>query len=117
MYEALRTIPNFLAALAASKIFETLILNRIENYLVTSDNQFGFKPKHSTELCIYALKEVVNYYKSLNTPIYLCFVDIKSAFDRVNYWKLLSKPTDHGNPLLIVQLFAGWVGKFFVRFF
>ena len=95
-------------ATAASKIFETIIFNRIKEYLVTSDNQFGFKPKHSTELCIYALKEVINYYKSLNTPVYLCFVDIKSAFDRVSYWKLLSNLANRGVPLLIVQLLMFW---------
>ena len=70
-------------AKAASKIFETIIFERIADYLDTSDNQFGFKPKHSTELCVYALKEVIHYYRNLTTPVYLCFVDIKSAFDRV----------------------------------
>ena len=95
-------------ATAASKLFEAIIFERMEKFLHTSDHQFGFKPKHSTEMCVFALKEIIHYYRSLNTPVYLCFVDIKSAFDRVSYWKLLSKLVDRGVPLLIVQVLKYW---------
>ena len=95
-------------ATSASKIFEKLVYERIKVYLETSHNQFGFKPGHSTDMCIYSLKEIIHYYKSLNTPVYLCFVDIKSAFDRVSYWKLLNKLTERGVPLIIVQLLQFW---------
>ena len=36
-----------------SKILENVILQRIEEYLWTTDNQFGFKAHHSTDLCVY----------------------------------------------------------------
>ena len=39
-----------------SKILESVILIKCGEYLTTSDNQFGFKSCHSTDLCIYALK-------------------------------------------------------------
>ena len=95
-------------ATAASKIFESILLRRLSVYLSTSKNQFGFKPNHSTELCVFALKEVVNYYRNLNTPIYLCFIDIKSAFDRVSYWKLFSKLIRRGVPLYALQILKYW---------
>ena len=95
-------------ATSASKIFESLVYERIKDYLKTTDNQFGFKQKHSTDLCIYTLKEIISYYRKLNTPIYLCFVDIKSAFDRISYWKLLNKLIDRGVPLLIILLLKYW---------
>ena len=95
-------------ATSASKIFENIVYERIRNYLGTSENQFSFKQRHSTDLCIYALKEIVSYYRRLNTPVYLCFVDIKSAFDRISYWKLLIKLIDRGIPLLIIALFQYW---------
>ena len=41
-----------------SKVFENVILNRLEEYLWTSDNQFGYKFGHSTEFCVYALTKV-----------------------------------------------------------
>ena len=38
---------------AMSKIFELCFSRIIDVYLFTSDNQFGFNRKHSTDLCIY----------------------------------------------------------------
>ena len=36
-----------------SKLLEKLLLERLSNFLITSSHQFGFKPKHSTDACIY----------------------------------------------------------------
>ena len=47
-----------------SKIIENIIFNRIEHQLITNPNQFGFKRGHSTDQCIYVLKEVANLYIS-----------------------------------------------------
>ena len=41
-----------------SKVVEHIILLWLEEYLVTTDNQFGFNSGHSTDLCIYALTEL-----------------------------------------------------------
>ena len=42
------------------KFFESIMLYKCEEFLYTYDNQFGFKPKHSTELCIYTLKGFID---------------------------------------------------------
>ena len=47
---------------AASKIFEICILEVLEMYLITHDHQFGFKSKHSTDMCIFTVKSIVKYY-------------------------------------------------------
>ena len=39
--------------------------------------QFGFKSCHSTDLCIYTLKEY-------STTVYVTFLDASKAFDRLN---------------------------------
>ena len=41
---------------AASKLFEICILEILETYLLTHDYQFGFKAKHSTDMCIFTVK-------------------------------------------------------------
>ena len=56
-----------------SKLLETIILNRISDNLVTNPNQFRFKPKHNTEMCIFALKEAILKYRALNSNVYSCF--------------------------------------------
>ena len=49
-----------------SKLFESVILLKCETFLETCPNQFGFKKGHSTEMCIYVLKENVLYLQILN---------------------------------------------------
>ncbi len=43
-----------------SKVLERILLDRLELYILTNDNQFGFKRKHGTDMCIYAFKEIVS---------------------------------------------------------
>ena len=73
---------------ALSKIFEFYIMNLIESHLLTQENQFGFKKKCSTDLCIFTVKSTTKYYNMYNNPVYSCFLDASKAFDRVNHWTL-----------------------------
>ena len=57
-----------------SKVFENVILYRLEEYLWTTDNQFGFKAGHSTDLCVYALTEFIEYFKDD-----ICIVSLSSS--------------------------------------
>ena len=76
---------------AASKILELVILNNIETCIESSHNQFGFKSKHATDMCIYSLKNVIQYYRQQNSPVFSCFLDASRAFDKINYWSLFEK--------------------------
>ena len=60
---------------------------------------------------------MVNYYLKLNTPVYICFLDIKSAYDRVSHWKLLSKLMERKVPMYLIKLIQFWLTeqKFYVR--
>ena len=74
-----------------SKVFKLILLDRCEEYLWTSGNQFGFNANHSTEMCIYALYEFIDYYRSRSTNVYVTFLDASKAFDRINHWLLFDK--------------------------
>ena len=67
------------------KIFEIILLEPIESYLDTTENQVGFKESHSADHCIYMLKHFIQYYRSYNSPVYTCFLDASKAFDRANH--------------------------------
>ncbi|XP_058650707.1 uncharacterized protein LOC131551670 [Onychostoma macrolepis] len=71
-----------------SKVLENILLDRLNVFINSTDNQFGFKAKHGTDLCIYALKEIVNKYRDKNSSVFMCFIDASKAFDRVNHAKL-----------------------------
>ena len=92
----------------ASKILESILLIILAPFLNTADNQFGFKENHSTDTCIYILKEILNYYNSSGSPLFLCFVDVRKAFDRVNYNKLFIKLSERGAPLMVIGLLSFW---------
>ena len=56
-------------------------------------------------MAIFALKQTVDFYRNQYTPVYMCFLDAKKAFDRVNHWTLAKKRLDRNVPLHIVKLF------------
>ncbi len=77
-----------------SKVFEHILMDGLKEYLVTTDNQFGFKRKHGTDLCIYSLKEVVSVYNRNNSTVFMCFLNASKAFDRINHTKMFMKLQD-----------------------
>lgn len=91
-----------------SKVFESIILERCRSFLETDDAQFGFKSAHSTDMCIFALKEIINYYHSYNSPVFTCFLDASKAFDRVNHWSLFRKLIDRGLPGYVIRILFVW---------
>ena len=93
---------------AMSKLFELCLSKLLDTFLVTSDNQFGFKRKHATDLCIYTVKSVIKYYNYFSSPVYTCFLDASKAFDRVNHWTLFKKLLIKGVPVILVRILCIW---------
>ena len=93
-----------------SKVLERIILMRIQHVVTICDNQFGFKKAQSTDLAIYTLKEVVQYYTARGSPVFACFLDVAKAFDRVNHCLLFNKLLDTGWPPSIVKTLYIWYG-------
>ena len=75
---------------AASKLFEICIFDVLETYLLTHDHQFGFKSKHSIDMCIFAVKTLIKYSTDHITPVYTCLLDASKGFDRVHHWTLFA---------------------------
>ena len=90
----------------ASKILELVLLKHLSDHLNTQCNQFGFKSKHSTDMCIFTLKQIIEFYVSKGSPVYVCYLDASKAFDRISHWSLFAKLIDRQvNPLFVRLLF------------
>ena len=73
------------------KVIECLLLERMKPYLCANFNQFGFKAKHSTDMAIFVLKDLINFYVNHNSPMFICYLDASKAFDRINHNVLFAK--------------------------
>ena len=59
-------------------------------------------------MAIFALKQTVDFYRNHGTLVYMCFLDAKNAFDRVNHCTLAKKLLDRDVILHIVNFFIFW---------
>jgi len=73
-----------------SKVFEYCILNRYETFLVSFDNQFGFKKSVGCGYAIRTVRGIVDNYVARGNTANLCATDISKAFDRVNHFALIT---------------------------
>ena len=76
---------------AMFKLFESCLSRILNEYSCTSENQFDFKRKHVTDLCIYTAKSVIKYYNYFSSLVFTCFLDASKAIDRVKHWTLFKK--------------------------
>lgn len=52
-------------------------------------NQFGFRSGRGTREAIFSLRQILERRLKIDKSMYLAFVDLEKAFEKVN-WKLLS---------------------------
>jgi len=57
------------------KLLDNIILETFHDKLCTSDQQFSFKPKSSTNMCTMVLKETSSYYSSNQSSVYCTYLD------------------------------------------
>ena len=75
-----------------SRLYASILLQRLPQITEQHDLRFptqaGHRPERSTTYQAFVLQHVVDKHRCLKTPLYLCFVDLKSAYGRVQ-WPLL----------------------------
>ena len=59
-------------------------------------------------MCVFAFKQVIDYYRSHNSPVFICYIDASKAFDRINYWILFKKLLKRGFPVFVVRFLSYW---------
>jgi hypothetical protein len=94
-----------------SKLFELVLLNILNPFLITCNSQFGFKRGQSCAHAVYSVRKTVDYFTMLNSTVNLCALDISKAFDRVNHVKLFSKMMDRNIPVNCILLLSCWYAK------
>jgi exonuclease III len=91
-----------------SKIFEHCLVELFGEYLYSSDNQLGFKPKVGCTHAIYIMREVVDYYVNNDTTVNLCLIDVAKAFDKVCQAALFLKLMKRHVPVIFITILKNW---------
>ena len=86
------------------KVLDLIILNRYADFFITSDLQFGFKAKRSTNMCTMVLKEAIDYYTSNGRSVFCTLLDATKALDRVDYCKLFRSLMYRDLPPIVLHL-------------
>jgi hypothetical protein len=96
-------------ATVIAKVFDSVLNTQLNSVVKLHDNQFGFKPKLSTESAVLCLKHTITYYTERNTPVVGCFLDLSKAFDLVSYDILWEKLKNL--PVELLNIFKYWYGN------
>ena len=65
------------------KILERIVDGLIRQVVSIDDSQFGFVPGRGTTDAIFVVRQMQEKYLALNKRLYMAFVDLEKAFDRV----------------------------------
>ena len=65
------------------KIVERVLENKIRELVKIDEMQFDFMPGKGTTHALFILRRMQEEYRESEKKMYMCFVDLEKAFDRV----------------------------------
>src|SRR5580692_7598626 len=74
------------------KVFERILETRLRSKVKLDDMQFGFRPGKGTTDAIFVIRQVQERFLEKKKDLWIAFVDLEKAFDRVPREVLLSFP-------------------------
>ena len=112
------------------KILERIVDGLIRQVVSIDDSQFGFVPGRGTTGAIFVVRQLQEKYLAVNKRLYMAFVDLEKAFDRVPrkviWWALRKLGVEewivrlvqgmYANALSRVRVGEGFSKEFEVKF-
>ena len=89
------------------KIFECFVRPLLSNHLKLSSLQFGFHSMTSCPSAVLVLKETVLKYTRENSIVLCAMINLSKAFDKINYYILITKLRGTSLPLQIIDYISG----------
>ena len=87
-------------------ILNGYIKRATEEYKVIGEEQNGFREDKRGKYNIYIIREIIDVHKRERKPLYLAFLDIEKAYDKVNRKTLIYILNKIGLPQKIVNLIS-----------
>ena len=93
------------------KVLERVVENRVRGSVDLSDMQFGFRPGKGTMDAIFILRQMQEKYLAKKKELWMAFVDLEKAFDRVArevvWWALRKVGVDEWLVNVIKAMYVG----------
>lgn len=90
------------------KLFASMIRNRLSEIVersgVLGDLQAGFRKGHRTEDHLFVMERIMEVRRVQKLPLYLCFIDLEKAYDKVDRRKLFEVLRGHGGGEWVTML-------------
>ena len=94
----------------AMKVFERVVEARLRNVLCIDEMQFGFTPGKGTTDAVFILRQLQERYLVKKRELWMAFVDLEKAFDRVPrdviWWALRELGVEEHTVALIQTMYA-----------
>ena len=95
----------------AMKVVEKVLEERLRRVVKISACQCGFMPGKGTIDAIYVVRRMMEKHEAKGKKLYLCFVDLRKAFDRVPRsviaWALRKSGVVEGEVRAVMRLYEG----------
>ena len=93
------------------KVLERVIEKRVRNIVDIDDMQFGFRPGRGTTDAMYIVRQVQERFLANKKELWIAFVDLEKAFDRVPrevvWWSLRKVGVDEWLINMIKAMYVG----------
>ena len=93
------------------KIVERVLERRIRESVNIDSTQFGFMPGSGTTDVLFVIRRMQEKYREKKKKLYMCFVDIEKAFDRVPRkvmeWAMKKKSLPEVIVIAVMSLYHG----------
>ena len=95
----------------AMNVVEKVLENRLRKIVTIDDMQFGFMSAIGTIDAVFVLRRIKEEYFANEKKLYMCFVDLKKAFDRVSrkvvQWAMRKKGISEALVRAVMSLYKG----------
>ena len=93
------------------KIVERVLQKRIKTLVEVDDMQFGFMPGRGMTDALFIVRRMQEEYREKDKKLYMCFVDLEKAFNRVPrrvmQWTLRKKELPEILVKVVMSLYEG----------
>lgn len=89
-----------------SKLFTSVLKDILEQIVHMAEEQQGFRKNRGTNDAIFMVRQLAEKSIEFNKPLFLCFVDLEKAFDRVRRTDVLRILNERNVPRCLIEIVA-----------